>query len=138
MAINLLSPIAPLAQVDLLAQTAAVSATTIFTPAVSGRYAIYLTLKITTVAGTSSGLGPVTIAFTDPDDSVAQSQICGLMMQTGAFSASANAINTTAGKLTGVIIVNAKAGVAITWAIAYSSSPANIMTYSAHAIVRAA
>jgi hypothetical protein len=137
MSIAILSPIAPLAQVDLLAQTAAVTTTTIFTPAISGRYAIYITLKITTPAATSSTLGAVTLAFTDPDDSVAQTQVCGLMAMAGTI-ATTSGLNSTVAKLTGVIIVNAKAGVAITWAIAYASSAANTMQYSAHAIVRAA
>src|ERR1700730_145603 len=138
MTIQQLSPIEPLAKVDLLAQTAAVSASTIFTPAISGRYLLEIYLKLTTVAATSSGLGPVTITFTDADDSTSPTIIACLFDQTGTATSAANENNTTAAKLMGTVIVNALAGQPIKWAIAYSSSSANTMAYSAQVTVRAA
>ncbi len=118
---------------DLTAQSAAKSATTLLTPSVSGLYRISAYLKVTTAAGTSSTLGGVTITFTDGTDSVAQSQVMGLQTQAGAI-ATTNAGNATTSKLSGDLIIYAKAGVAIQYAIAYASS-GTAMQYEAHLVI---
>ncbi len=115
---------------DLTAQSAAKTATTLLTPSVTGLYRISAYLKVTTAAGTSSTLGALTITYTDGTDSVAQSHICGLQTQAGAI-ATTNAGNTTASKLLGDIVIYAKAGVAVQYAIAYASS-GTAMQYEAH------
>src|SRR6266568_696767 len=52
-------------EVDLTAQGAAIAATTLFTPSVTGFYRIGFYLKVTRVATTSSTLGAVTITYSD-------------------------------------------------------------------------
>lgn len=120
-----------LASVDLVTQAAAISATTIVTPAVTGWYRINAYVKVTRAATTSSTLGALTITYTDGTDSVAQSQVVGLQTQAGAI-ATTNAGNTTASKLAGNVAIYAKAGVAIQYAIAYTSSGTTTMQYEAH------
>lgn len=117
-------------QVALTGLTAAVGATTIYTPVVSGRFRLSVSLKVTTVAATSSTLGAVTITYTDPTDSVAQSQVMQMQTEAGA-AATTNAGNTTAAKLSGTLEFDAKVGVAIQYAIAYASNVAATMTYKA-------
>ncbi len=119
------------ATVDLTSQAAAISATTILTPSVTGLYRISAYLKVTRAATTSSTLGALTITYTDGTDSVAQSHICGLQTQAGA-TATTNAGNTTASKLLGDMVIYAKSGVAIQYAIAYVNSGATTMQYEAH------
>jgi Collagen triple helix repeat (20 copies) len=126
-----------LAQIDLLAQAAAISATPLFTPSVSGLYQVKIFLRITQKATTSSTLGGVTLAFTDPDDSSAQSCVA----QLGAVGGSAVATstgNTVDIFLQGCTTIHAKAGVAVTYACAYVSSGTTPMQYSLHMVVRAA
>ncbi len=118
------------AQVDLTAQSAAKAATILLTPAVTGLYRISAYLKVTTAASTSSTLGALTITYTDGTDSVAQSLVCALSTQLGA-SASTVTTNTTAAKLCGDVVIYAKAGVPIQYAIAYTSS-GSAMQYEAH------
>jgi hypothetical protein len=109
------------AVVDLTAQTAAIADTTLFTPSVSGLFRISAYLKITTT-GTSPVLGPVTIKYTDATDSVAQSVVMAQQLQTGAMSSTGNNGNTTTSVLTGSLVVNAKAAVAITYAVALTGT----------------
>jgi hypothetical protein len=122
---------------DLTGQTAAKTATTLLTPSVTGLYRISVYLKVTTAAATSSTLGGstgVVITYTDGTDSVAQSQTCALMTQAGAIAIN-NAGNTTATKLSGTLVVFAKAAVAIQYAIGYTAS--GTMTYEAHLAIEA-
>jgi len=135
MAIAILSPVLPIAQVDLLAQAAAVAATTLFTPPVSGLYQVNISLRITQKATTSSTLGGITFVFTDPDDSSSQSVVAQLDA-VGGTAAVSSTVNTIAITLNGRVCFNAKAGVAVTYAIAYVSSGATPMQYSAHLVVR--
>lgn len=119
-----------LAQISLTAQTALIAATTLYTPLASGKFRISAYLKVTTVAGTSSTLGAVTITFTDPTDSVAQSQVIQMQTEAGA-SATTNAGNLTTSKLSGTLEIEAKIGVPIQYAIAYASNAAAAMNYKA-------
>lgn len=112
---------AQVATVDLTAQTAAITATTLYTPTATGLFRVIAYLKITT-AGTSPIVGPVTIAYTDGTDSVAQSVIMSCQTQAGVAQATGNSGNTTTSVLTGTLAIWAKTGVAITYAIALTGT----------------
>ena len=129
-----------LATADLTGQTAAKAATTLYTPTASGMFRISIVLQVTT-AGTTSVLGGgtgVTITYTEPDGSVAQTIKPLLVDQAGAVvvPAAGNAGNTTATQSQGSCIINAKTGVAIQYAIGYTST-GTAMQYAAHLKVEA-
>jgi hypothetical protein len=131
-----------LATVDLAAQSAAKSATTIYTPTASGIFRISIILQITTKATTSSVLGGatgVTITFTEPDGSVAQSIKPLLTSQLGAVivPATGNTANSTVTQSQGLAVINAKAEVSIQYAIGYTSVGGTAMQYAAHLKVEA-
>lgn len=109
------------ATIDLLAQTAAITTATLFTPTATGWFRLSSYLKITT-AGTSPVLGPVTVGFTDGTDSVAQSIIMAGQTQAGVTQATGNVGNTTASVLIGRLEFFAKTGVAITYAVALTGT----------------
>lgn len=119
-----------LGHADLTAQTAAKSATTLVTPAATGRFRISAYLKVTTPDGVSSTLGAVTITFTDGTDSVAQSMVMQMANQAGA-AVTTNTGDSTTSTLTGTMFVYAKTGVAIQYAIAYTSNTPGNMAYAA-------
>ena len=114
---------------DLTGQVAAVAATTLYTPQITGLFRVSAYLKITT-AGTSPVLGPVTITYTDGTDSVAQSVVMSMQTQAGA-QATSNAGNTTTTVLTGDLIINALTAVAIKYAIALTGTVGS-GAYEAH------
>ncbi len=118
---------------DLTAQTAAKAATTIYTPTATGMFRISVYLQVTTAASVSSvlgGAGGVVITYNDGDGNVAQSDTVALATTAGAIAINA-AGNTTATNLTGSIVIYAKTGVAIQYAIGYTSS-GTAMQYAAH------
>lgn len=82
--------------------------------------------------GDLSGAGAtgVTITYTDGTDSVAQSVVMSLTKQDGTVGIN-NAGNTTTTVLYGSIAVYAKTGVAIQYAIDYTSNTAAQMAYAA-------
>ena len=126
------SPI--VAAINLTGQTAAKTATLLFTPSVTGFFRIHCALKVTTAATTSCTLGGstgVVITYTDGDGSVAMSQTMALQTTAGAVAINSST-NTTANQLNGTMVVFAKTGVAINYAIGYTSSGATVMQYSAH------
>lgn len=128
-----------LATVNLTAQAAAISATTLYTPAASGFFRISMMIKVTTPAsgGTpSSTLGGITIAFKDGTDSVAQSVLVALTNNIGAIALSATG-NLTTTLLSGHMVVWAASGQAITYAIGYASAGTTAMQYEAHFRVEA-
>lgn len=123
--------------VDSLTQAAAIGATTLFTPSASGMFRISIVLQVTRAATTSSVLGGgtgVTITYTEPDGSVAQSIKPLLMDQAGVgvVPATGNILNTTATQSQGSCVIYAKTGVAIQYAIGYTSVGATTMQFSAH------
>lgn len=127
------------ATVDVTAQTAAIAATTIYTPAATGLFRISIYLQITTAASTSSILGGATgvvITYNDGDGNVAQSDTVGLESPTGTIVTTVNT-NTTATNLNGHIILYARTGVAIQYAIGYTSVGLTAMQYAAHLKVEA-
>lgn len=109
---------------DFTGQTAnlnAGSAITLFTPVVSGVYRISAYQQVTVVDAVSSVMPSLTIGWTDPDISQAQTNAL-LATQNG------NALTTF---VQGVLVVKAKAAVAITATSAsYASNTAATMTYS--------
>lgn len=109
-----------IATIDLTGQVAAIASTLLYTPTASGMFRISAYLKITT-AGTSPVLGPLTITFTDGTDSVAQSMVMQLSTQAGA-SATTNAGNSTTSTLNGEMVIWAKTGVAINYAVALTGT----------------
>lgn len=106
---------------DIAATASATNTTTLVTPSADGMYRISIYMKITTT-GTSPIAGPVTITYTDADGSVAQSHVMLLSNVAGAVVTTTVANSTTTGTVTGTMIVNAKSGVAITYAIAVSGT----------------
>jgi hypothetical protein len=125
------------ATVDLTAQTAAITATTLYTPAASGMFRISIVLHVTTAATTSSVLGGATgvvITYTEPDGSVAQSVKPLLSDQAGAVivPATGNVGNSTTTVSQGSAVIYAKTGVAIQYAVGYTSVGATPMAFSAH------
>lgn len=125
------------ATVDLTAQAAAISATTLYTPAASGMFRISIVLQVTRAATTSSVLGGatgVTITYTEPDGSVAQSIKPLLTSEAGAVivPATGNIGNATTTQSQGSCVIYAKTGVAIQYAIGYTSVGATTMQYSVH------
>lgn len=115
------------AAVTLTAQAAAIAATTLYTPQVSGVYQLDWMAKVTTVDGTSSTLGALTVTYKDTD-TVNQSQVAGAFTQTGA-AATTNAANTTVANLNGNLAINAASGTAIQYAMAYTSNTPGQMIY---------
>lgn len=125
--------ISSVASTDLTAQTAAITATTLFTPSTTGMYRLTVYLQVTTPAGVSSVLGGasgVVITYNDGDGNVAQTDTMGLFAPNGTVVSTINT-NTTTTNLTGSIEIYAKTGVAIQYAIGYTSV-GTAMQYAAH------
>jgi hypothetical protein len=128
---------AEVAAVDLTAQTAAIATTTLFTipsntfPVNNGQYVLHWNAKVTTVAGTSSTLGPLTIVYTDQDNTV-QTLTAGALIAAGTVATS-SAGNTTTTVLIGIpLTLNCRTLTNITYAFAYASNAANVMNYNLH------
>jgi hypothetical protein len=118
--------------------SAAVTATTLYTPAATGRFRISASLIITTPATTSSILGGTTgvvITYTDGTSSVAQSVTCYAVNQSAAIITigTGNTGNTTTSQYNcNPMYIYAKTGVAIQYAIGYTSVGGTAMVYEAH------
>lgn len=131
-----------LATVDLATQAAAISTTTVYTPAATGLFRISVYLQITRAATTSSILGGTTgvlITYTDGDGSVAQSVNVPLFKQDSTLlvTATGNTTNTTATNSQGSLVIYAKTAVAIQYAVGYTSVGATTMQFAAHLKVEA-
>ena len=116
-----------LATVDLTAQSAAITATTLYSvPAAgAGMYRITWVAMITT-AGTTSALGGTNgfqISFTSPTDSVVKTD--------SPTTPIISAANTTGTSISGCEVVYAKASTNIQYAFGYSSS-GTTMVYELH------
>jgi hypothetical protein len=130
-----------IASIDLTTQSAAISATALWTPAATQLYRVSYYAKVTT-AGTSSILGGTTglvLAYTDGTDSVAQTAFtlpednqAGTALSVGT----GNTTNTTQATLTGSAVIYAKTGVGVTYAFGYSST-GTTMVYELHIKVEA-
>jgi len=109
------------ATAQIAATASATSTTTLFTPPADGFYRIAIYLKITTT-GTSPVAGPVTITYTDALGSVAQSHVMLLQSVTGTVVTTTVNNSTTTGTVNGSMVIYAKSGVNITYAIAVSGT----------------
>lgn len=128
-----------LATVDLATQAAAIAATTLYTPAATGLFRISIYLQVTRAATTSSILGGATgvvITYNDGDGNVAQTDTAALATTAGAIAVTA-AGNTTATNLEGTMVIYARTGVAIQYAIGYTSVGVTTMQFAAHLKVEA-
>ncbi len=110
-----------LGSADIAARNSSVAATTLYTPAADGWFRINVYMKITTT-GTSPVAGPITITYTSADGSVAQSHVMLLKSVTGTVVTTTVNNSTTTGTVNGNIVVYAKSGVAIQYAIAVSGT----------------
>lgn len=121
------------ATVDLTAQAAAVTTTTLYmAPGTgAGQYRLAWNSKVTTVATTSCQLGALTIVYTDPDG-VVQTITAGAQIPAGTVATNST-VNTTANVLLGLpMMLNVKAATAITYAFAYASVGGTAMQYNLH------
>jgi hypothetical protein len=118
--------------------SAAITATTLVTPSATALFRISASLQITTAATTSSILGGTTgivITYTDGTSSVAQSVTCYAVNQSAAIItiSAGNTGNTTTSQYNCIpMYIYAKTGVAIQYAIGYTSVGGTAMVYQAH------
>ena len=124
----------PSTLIDLTSQSAAIGATVIINSTNAGgagEFQVVWSAKVTTAAGVSSTLGPLTITYTDPDG-VAQSITAGALSTSGSVETTDTG-NTTTTLLSGIpLAINAKIATNISYAFGYASSAANAMNYSLH------
>lgn len=116
---------------NLTAQGAAISATTIYAPTISGAYRISYVATVTRAASTSSVLGGTNgfrIIYTDADDSV---------VKTSQDTAITTTLNTTAASISGVLVAYAKSGTNIQFSFDYTSVGVTTMQYNLHIRVEA-
>ena len=118
------------AQANLTGQTAAIAATTIYTPAAAGLFRVSYAAKVTTPATTSSILGGANgfqVIYTDNDDSVVVTTPAG----------PTSALNSTQAWVNGTVLVNAKAATALQYSFGYTSIGGTPMAYALHIRVEA-
>lgn len=116
--------------VDLTAQGAAITATTIYAVPTSGKYRICFVATITRASSTSSvlgGAGGFQFLYTDTDDSVVKTTATTMFLT--------SSVNTTATTISGTAIVNAKASTNIQYQVGYTSVGVTAMQYNYHAWV---
>jgi len=124
------------AQVNLTAQTAAITTTTLYAVPASGagQYRVSWNAKVTTVDAVSSTLGALTIVYTDPDG-IAQTITAPASVAAGTIATS-SAGNTTTTVLLGMpLLLNCKLSTNITYAMAYVSNTPGSMAYNLHIIL---
>lgn len=117
------------ATVDLTAQTAAITATTLYAVPAGGQgmYRISWSATITTVDGATSVLGGTNgfqIVYTSPTDSVAKTTVAGNSVTSAA--------NTTGTAVGGCEVVYAKASTNIQYKYDYTSGTPGTMAYELH------
>lgn len=134
------------AAVDSTGNTANIALTSLYTPPANRFYRISAYAIVTTTAGASSTLPQVNFAWTDADNSVAQSIVLtgGIgatptpppgYASAATQSATANTTSTIRG---GICVVYAKSGVALQYSTSgYASNPATTMQYAVHIRVEA-
>jgi hypothetical protein len=127
-------------EVDLTAQNAIINATTLASPplfAGATQYRISWNAKVTTPAGASSTLGPLTITYVDPDGTT-QTITAAAQSNAGAIETS-DAGNVTTTLLLGVpMLINTNnASNSITYAFGYASNAGGVMHYNLHIRIEA-
>lgn len=126
---------APAAPINLTGQTAAITATTIFTPSATGFFRISVYEQVTVAASVSSILGGATgtvITYQDGDGGIGQSITVPFADAGAGGIVTTNAGNTTTTLLQGTIVIYAKVGVAVQYAIGYTSVGGTPMAYGLH------
>lgn len=122
------------AETDLIAQTAAVNTTQIFTTGTglgAGQYEVSWSAKVTTAGGATSTLGAMTITYVDPDGTT-QTIVAGALSKAGVIETTDTG-NVTTTVLLGVpLTLNCGAATNISIAFAYAANPANSMVYNLH------
>lgn len=128
-------PPVEVAAVNLTGVSAGVGST-IYTTVGAGQYRVTWNAKVTTAAGSSSTLGAFTIAYTDPDGTLIT--LTGAAMISAGTIATTSTGNTVSTVLIGLpLLLNCQAASALTYAMAYTSSPASAMAYNLHIKVEA-
>jgi hypothetical protein len=116
------------AKSDLTAQSAAITATTLYAAASTGAYRISWSAAITTASDGSSVLGGTNgfqVLYTSPTDSVVKTTVAG-----NSVTSSANTTGTAVG---GSIVVYAKTGTNIQYTYGYTSvQTTTAMAYELH------
>jgi hypothetical protein len=121
------------AAVDLTAQSAAKTTTTLYAvPSTgAGQYRLSWDAKVTTVDAVSSTLGALTVVYTDPDG-IVQTITAAAQIAAGTIATSSTG-NTTAAVLLGLpLTLNCKASTNVTYAFAYVSNTPGQMLYNLH------
>jgi len=119
---------------DAAAQNASIGSTALFTSiSAKALYRISLHARVTTAAGVSSTLGPVTVSWTDAQLG-AQSSIIGTFNSADGSTIAGGAAsgNLTTSKLSGVLNVDPAPSTPVTFTVGYASNPANAMQYAVH------
>jgi hypothetical protein len=118
--------------IDLLAQTSTINANLYVVPSNGAfQYRLSWNAKVTTVATTSSTLGPLTITYVDPDGTT-QTVICAANSKTGTQETSDSGNTTTTVLLGDTIMINCGASQTITYNMGYASNTAAQMAYNLH------
>jgi hypothetical protein len=121
-------PLSPVVEtpVDLTAQDANISTTTLYAVTATGRFRIGGYIVVTTADAVSSTLPAINIGWTDADNSVAQTLALTLV----------NTGNSTTTYATGTEIISALTGNNITYSTTgYLSNTPSAMKYSIHLII---
>jgi hypothetical protein len=117
---------------DLTAQSAAITATTLYATAATGMYRVSWSATITTADGVSSVLGGTNgfqVLYTSPTDSVVKTTVPGASVTSAA--------NTTGTAVGGCEVVYAKTGTNIQFQYGYTSATPGQMVYEIHIKVEA-
>ena len=121
-----------IATVDRTAQTASIAATNLIASVPStGQYRLSWNAKVTTVAGTSSTIGPLVITYTDADNTL---QTITMVAQNSAGTMeTSDSGNTTTTVMLGMpVMLNCRSATAIQYAFTYASNAAATMQYNLH------
>lgn len=117
---------------DLTAQSAAITATTLYATTKTTAYRVSWSAAITTAASTSSVLGGTNgfqVLYTSPTDSVVKTTVSG--------NSTTSAANTTGTATGGSLVVYAKTGTNIQFTYDYTSVGVTAMVYELHITVEA-
>jgi hypothetical protein len=112
---------------DLTAQSAAITATTLYATTATGMYRVSWSSDITTAATASSSLGGTNgfqVLYTSPTDSVVKTTVAGNSVTSAA--------NTTGTAVGGSLICYAKTGTNIQFTYDYTSVGVTAMVYELH------
>lgn len=97
----------------------------------AAQYRVSWDAKVTTVAGVSSTLGPLTVTYVDPDGTT-QTIICAAQSKLGVIETSDTGNSTTTVLLGVPFLMNLGSSSNFTYAFGYASNAANAMIYNLH------